>query len=419
MDVSMWSAQSEVKAMGLKCMSLNELRPRGYSDPLTLGAAQVKLAEPTVVELRSKLVAHRGWHGPSAEWAIRPMENTRHAYISCVRLGIAFAECDVWATQDRKMVLSHDSSFASMAANPTDWRASSPISNLRWDEVLDLKLKDGSTPVLLSTVLEDLAGSATKLAVELKSADPAAPLAELLAKRPGLLASVGFVMSFSLSGLEAFSEALADAPKPIVVWLLDNPSTPYGDDINEGETTFDYTSESFAVFLERTGLSKRVKRLQCGLYLQYNPGLVPEHIHAVRSELATVCGEQGKARADDHFLGVWSDASLDPAFDRATSLAALLPVVDAVNTDLPDNFWAEPARSLASWPTPSIQEGSRCCGSSSKRSRFAPVQFKLARRNNRFRSGHSGSFRFIPAHSGPLRLAKRNSCRPSHTPQSF
>jgi len=146
------------------------------------------------------------------------------------------------------------------------------------------------------------------------------------------------VLSFSLSALELFSVALstvADATKPIVVWLLDNPSTPYGDDVNEGEITFDYLSESFADFLTRTDLNERVKNLKCGLYLQYNPGLTPEHINAVRSELGAVCKES----AGDRFLGVWSDASLDPAFDRAAGLSALLPVVDAVNTDLPDDFW--------------------------------------------------------------------------------
>lgn len=351
---SMRRAYSESRAYGIKClphiqrveglwpMAYGEPRIRSFSDPLTLGAARAKLALPSAAELRSKLVAHRGWHKPVAEGAKRPLENTRHAYTSCVELGVAFAECDVWATQDGEMVLCHDATFASMAANPADERASSPISGLRWDEVQDFELKDGSTPVLLSTVLEDVAHSDTKLVVELKSSDPAEPLADFLAGRPELLASVGFVLSFSLAALEAFSAALstvADAARPTVVWLLDNPSTPYGEDVNEGETTFDYTSESFAAFLKRTDLSERVRRLQCGLYLQYNPGLVPEHIHTVRSELAAACGEPGETNAGDRFLGVWSDKSLDPAFDRATGLSALLPFVDAVNTDLPDDFW--------------------------------------------------------------------------------
>ena len=75
---------------------------------------------------------------------------------------------------------------------------------------------------------------------------------------------MGFVLCFSLSALEAFSAALstvADATMPIVVWLLDNPSTPHNDDVNECVTTFDYTSESFAAFLERTDLSERAWRL--------------------------------------------------------------------------------------------------------------------------------------------------------------
>lgn len=338
---SMRRAYSESRATDIQYLPLNGSRPRFYSDPLTLGAAKAMLAHPSATELRSKLVAHRGWHRPFSEGAKRPLENTRHAYTSCVQLGVAFAECDVWATQDGEMVLCHDSSFASMAADPADKRVSSPISGLLWDEVQDVKLKDGSTPVRLSTVLEDVADSDTKLVVELKSSDPAEPLAEFLAGRPELLASVGFVLSFSLSALEAFSAALTtvtDATKPIVVWLLDNPSTPYGGDINEGETTFDYTSESFAAFLKRTDLNERVKRLQCGLYLQYNPGLVPEHIHSVRSELAALSGGT-ESNAKSHFLGVWSDASLDPQFDRAKGLTELLPIVDAVNTDLPDDFW--------------------------------------------------------------------------------
>lgn len=268
------------------------------------------------------------------------MENTRRAYTSAAKLRVAYAECDVWATRDGHMVLCHDSSFASMAADPAEPRASSPISSLSWDEVRDVELKDGSRPVLLSTVLQDVAGSSTKLVVELKSSDPAAPLAEFLAEHPELLASVGFVLSFSLSALEVFTAALSlvfEAARPMVVWLTDNPSAPYGDDVNEGETTFDYTSESLGAFLARNALIERVKRLQCGLYLQYNPLLDSEQLRAVRSELTAMCGDVGAITQS--FLGIWSDASLDPAFDTVTNISQLLPLVDAVNTDLPDSFW--------------------------------------------------------------------------------
>ena len=73
----------------------------------------------------------------------------------------------------------------------------------------------------------------------------------------------------------------------------------------------------------------RLLHVQRGLYLQYNPGLVPVHIHAVRSELAATCGERGKTRAGGNGLRAGPSLPAPEAFSIALSIAAdaTMPIV--------------------------------------------------------------------------------------------
>jgi len=297
--------------------------------------------------LRNKLVLHRGWHSLDATYKSRPLENTRQAYLDGVKAGALFAECDVWVTKDNILVLSHDSTFASMAAEPEHHLAVSPIAELEWSDVSQLKLKDGSAPVRLDRVLEDLCGTQMRLVIELKTFDAATQLGYHLAKRPELVKSVAWVMSFSLITLERFAESGGTQMGCRSVWILDNPVEAYDDKyIDEGETTFPCSSEGFRAFLERVGVKELFQRLQCGLYLQYNPCVTPWLLSEVRAEMISLLSQvapgpspKSSRDATQAFLGLWSDVQLDASFDRADVLAQWVDVVDVINTDMPSNFW--------------------------------------------------------------------------------
>lgn len=324
----------------------------------------------------AKLVLHRGWHSlnDDYDWRTggRPLENTRLAYTYAARSGVGFAECDVWSTSDGKLVLSHDCTLASMALDGGESAATSTsISKQEWADIKDVLLKDGSKPVLLSTILQDLASTGTRLVIELKESGPAKPLAMFLEANPELLLVVGCVISFSLVALETFASSrfhnnndvkakmwsqfwpvrtLNSSIKPKgpsartipTLWLVDNPSVPY-DPLytNEGETTFDYASMTLTNFLAKEQLIERIRRLRCGLSVQYSPSLTPSYLRCMRSELEAVWG--APAKPGECVLGLWSDASLDPGVDTAASLERWLPDVDVLNTDMPPAFW-NPAR---------------------------------------------------------------------------
>jgi hypothetical protein len=237
-------------------------------------------------------------------------------------------------------VLGHDFNFKSMAEQGDDRLATSPIAELEWNELSCLKFKDGSTPGRLDTVLEDLQGSETRLVIELKGSSAAAQLAAQMVNLGSLKQSVAWVMSFSLAALEIIAVSCGKDLFCPLLWILDNPSEPYNEaDKNEGETTFDYPHEKLCDFLDRLGLKESVQRLQCGFYLQYNPSANPSQLVQVQSDMIELTRGDKGLHSNAPLLGLWSDASLDPAFDSVEKLGSWLEVVDAVNTDLPPHFW--------------------------------------------------------------------------------
>jgi glycerophosphoryl diester phosphodiesterase len=304
-----------------------------------LEACRDLLAMEGVRELRKKLVAHRGWHAFDAETSGRPLENTRQAYLDAASLGVPYSECDVWITRDNYVVLCHDWNFQSMAEDENDPLATTAIVDLSWGELSKLRVKGGVSPVLLSTVLEDLKGTGMLLAIELKSSGPAAHLADLLSTRSDLKESVACVLSFSLLAIERFQESMQTRDVRIA-WVVDNPSTPYRDeDKNEGETTFDYANETLAMCLARLEMTDRIRELQCGLFVQYNPCLTKSHILAWRAELASIRLDCAAAESEV-FIGIWNDVSLDPGFDRAVTFLSWLSAVSTFHTDMPPAFWS-------------------------------------------------------------------------------
>ena len=52
---------------------------------------------------------------------------------------------------------------------------------------------------------------------------------------------------------------------------------------------------------------------------------------SVRAELNAVHGAA--------FVALWSDKSMTPQFDARSHVASLLPLVDALGSDFPPDFW--------------------------------------------------------------------------------
>lgn len=256
------------------------------------------------------------------------------------RTGIRYAECDVWCTSDNQIVLSHNNTFGDHVDDEESEMKKVLIRDLEWSQVAQMKLKDGCSPVLLSTVLEDLKGTRTTLAVEIKDHFVAIPLAQMLHTQADLRSSVGFVMSFNFESLEQFSQEfdrLGRIPREFpIAWLVDNPSVSYPTDtLDAGEKTFNPSKEPLLTFLSRLGLVDRMRATRAGLYLQYNPTLTPVHITEVKSHLMELL----QCIATEAFVGLWSDIGIDPTFDTVQSLRQWTQVCSAVNTDLPPNFF--------------------------------------------------------------------------------
>lgn len=289
-------------------------------------------------ELRGKVVLHRGWHRLQKCDTSRPLENTRQAYLDAARLGVAYAECDVWATKDGVVVLSHDFNFKWGAPCDQNESAVLPISDLTWENLFDLELLDGSKPVKLETVLEDLRESSTRLVIEIKTPSLAASLGAFMVERRDLLSSVAWVMSFSFSALEQFCQGGGQQAGVSTMWLLDNADYL---DKHEGETTFDYSNEDLSQLLLRHELVERIQGLQCGLYIQYRASLRLEVFSQIRKDLMDTLQGKPDSKVPSPLLGLWTDIDLDAEFDKADTLMKWGLYADAVNTDLPSHFWME------------------------------------------------------------------------------
>lgn len=296
--------------------------------------------------LRSKLVMHRGWHRMpwDSKSNDRPIENTRQAYLDSVTLGMKYAECDVRATKDGVIVLCHNENFSSLAIDETAVEAVTNVKDLCWKDIESLKLKDGSTPTLLATVLEDLKGTETSLIVELKALNGAEHLAKFLSSNISLLPAVGAVMSFNFLTIEAFNHYfLVEDRKAVitrnfpVVWIVGSLTEDVDpdEDLAEGEARFDIKSESFETFLSYHSFTERFTRMNAGVYLQYYTAMTAASIESVASSLTGLLGCDRK----DVFMGIWSDRILSARYDNRIHLSELSRAVDVLNTDLPSNFF--------------------------------------------------------------------------------
>jgi glycerophosphoryl diester phosphodiesterase len=118
-------------------------------------------------------------------------------------------------------------------------------------------LPDGSSPPLLSTVLDSLIALSSRMTlyIELKSAESAAQLARALENNPTFLQKLNLIIiSFSLNSLGILRRSFHSAPLHLL-WLVDNPRIPYSpESLDDGELTFDICHQTFEEFLDANSL---------------------------------------------------------------------------------------------------------------------------------------------------------------------
>jgi len=116
-----------------------------------------------------KIIGHRGAAGLA-------LENSSASIKKAVELGVDVIEIDVRLTDDDVLVVNHD---ASLGRTSPDKRL---IRDYTWDELKDVKLKDGSSLLRLEDALE-LANN-TMLLIELKDEGSIKSLLKVLNAHP-------------------------------------------------------------------------------------------------------------------------------------------------------------------------------------------------------------------------------------------
>jgi glycerophosphoryl diester phosphodiesterase len=139
-----------------------------------------------------KIIAHRGGAGMA-------LENSATAFKKAVKLGVDSIELDVHLTKDRHLVVNHDASLSRTSGDPRR------IANCTWDELKDVKLKDGSPLLLLEDALQII--GTTEVLIELKAKNSAAAVLKVLAKFPKANA---IVISFKFAELIAVKQIMPE-----------------------------------------------------------------------------------------------------------------------------------------------------------------------------------------------------------------
>lgn len=271
-----------------------------YSPALCLGKLRGELLKRET--LKSKLVAHRGFHY-STDDLKRPLENTLAAYERAWSAGVVHCECDVTLTSDGVIVLSHDDDLKRLALYPGT--ILKKVKECPFSQLELTPLKDGSRVPRLIEVLRaaQRVGKHCRLVIEIKGSDVecAKKVAEIASTDLGNFISV--VMSFSSESVQEFAK-LNPKKGQILTMLLKGS---------------DFTLEDMS-----HDLSNLKEKQIDGLYLMYQAKFLTESkFKDLTREVPT---------------GVWGRRVLDP--DRVSNCHALIEKgAQFVNTDFPDNFF--------------------------------------------------------------------------------
>lgn len=205
---ALWSLEDEVSAQGAsksKCrINLEDEASAERISKMKRITTWHVLSE-LKPSLLSKLVLHRGYHDRRDVVTKRPLENTLKAFTIGWEMGVRHSECDITVTKDGKVILAHDETLERVSLNsPRTLKnpiSRASLSDLTYNEIREVRLKDGSQVPLLEDVLTSAIACNGKLVVELKSTGNWQRLVEhtvaLFASKPHLFDAVGVFMSFN------------------------------------------------------------------------------------------------------------------------------------------------------------------------------------------------------------------------------
>lgn len=146
----------------------------------------------------AQVVAHRGaWNDTDAS------QNSRAAFQKALAMNVYGSETDVWSTTDGHLVINHDPTIGGIN-----------IETSTYDQIKDIKLKNGETLPQLQDLLDILKASTspTKMVLEMKEHSTDARNEEVAkaiveaVKAAGVQDKVEYI-SFSLAGCKAFAKA--------------------------------------------------------------------------------------------------------------------------------------------------------------------------------------------------------------------
>ncbi len=299
-------------------------------------------------DVLAKLVAHRGFHDTS-DRKTRPLENTERAYSSAWS-ALTFAECDIQTSKDGAIFLCHDRNFKRLSDSKV---AETDVSKLTSEQILSIRLIDGSKPCLLEDVLSVAKKRSSefnqkKLIVEIKSTaspDLVDKLIQMFKERPSLLNCVGVFMSFKHSivrDLIARFDATF-ASKEFASGSLKRKKSMYRPkfmllcrdmsrcpemtesklkDVVKREGCHNFYSS--AQTAELRALLKRTKA--DGVYLQYSPKMLDRDLPSLM-KLCKAC-----------LVGCWGSSSRKDPDSCVLACKLSMAGVSYINTDMPTHF---------------------------------------------------------------------------------
>lgn len=110
----------------------------------------------TTYKVMTRIIGHRGAAGLA-------LENTMESFRRALEAGVDIVEFDVHVTQDKQFVVCHDPDLRRVSGQ---WAL---IKNLTYDELRKIKLKNGESVPLLTTVLELVQKNGKQAIVEMKA----------------------------------------------------------------------------------------------------------------------------------------------------------------------------------------------------------------------------------------------------------
>jgi glycerophosphoryl diester phosphodiesterase len=299
--------------------------------------------------VRSKLVAHRGYHDVNDSLS-RPLENTVEAYKQAFK-ELSLAECDVTCSKDGVIYLCHDSNFKRLtsSSNADETKSNVDVVGLSSVEIDSIELTDSQRPARLRHVLEVCARMSTprhirKLVIEIKPSAPERMLVILikeLEKNPSLLKNVGVVMSFNHHIVKRFREIYEESAKKHKPFVSSRPkflilcrSTQVFSktktnqrkrclktDMCDSTIDFRNTKDIARILKEQDGKVD-------GFYLQLSDDMINDD-EGFKS-LKYLCSK--------YTIGVWGSAKLGDPDSLDCAFRLLSAGVSFVNTDIPEKF---------------------------------------------------------------------------------